>query len=69
MNKDYYKKQGIKRIVWGGVTFIIGLAITIITYISTPEGGQYVVFAGLLAIGGVYALVGLVQYFTGWEIT
>lgn len=63
-----FKRQGLKRMAWGGLIFGIGFVLTAVTY-SAGSGGRYLLFYGPIAVGGVYALVGLIQYRTGWEIS
>ena len=59
--KNLFKQQGKERILWGCGAMLFGLMLTVVTSFN-------VVFAGLLGAGIVYALVGIVQAYTGWNI-
>ena len=69
LKEDHFKKQGAKRMAGGSLAAVIGIALTFATYNAASGGGRYIVFTGLIAVGGAYALVGFVQHLTGWEIT
>ena len=68
LKSQHYKKQGERRFLYGCLAALLGLVLTVASQGAASSGGRYMVFVGLLALGGVYALVGLVQSMTGWRI-
>jgi hypothetical protein len=66
LRREAFKKQGKERIKWGVLAFTLGFFLSIATY--SAKGGYYFVFAGLLATGFVYSVIGVIQYYTGWNI-
>jgi uncharacterized membrane protein YvbJ len=64
-NKRYRKKQYARHMWIGAGVFVLGLVITIGSYVaaaSSEEGGSYVVTYGLMIVGGGDLLYGL----AGW---
>jgi hypothetical protein len=59
-NKRYRKKQYARHIWIGAGVFVLGLAITVGSYIAS-EGGSFVLTYGLMLVGGgdlIYGLAG-----------
>lgn len=65
--KEAVRRSGIKMFFSGLGIFIFGVIITGISHALLPTGGYWVT-VGLLAVGGVYALAGLIRMLTGWHI-
>lgn len=60
--------SAMKNMLIGAAIAIVGIVITVGTYASaasTPGGGRYVVFYGLIIVGAIQFLRGLFGLFTG----
>ena len=56
------RKAAVKQMAIGGVVFLVGLIITIVTYRAASGGGHYVVAWGPALFGLIAVVRGLVAY-------
>jgi len=45
------RRKGIRDLIIGSVAFLLGIGITVWTFVSAPPGGTYYVMTGLIVVG------------------
>lgn len=66
--KKMAKKFGMNMFIQGLVIAIIGAIVTAGSFFAgMEEGGPFVIAYGAIAVGGIYAIIGIVCWSTGWN--
>lgn len=58
-NKTAGRKKALKEFLIGAAVAAVGGIATAVSYNSARPGGTYTVYTGLIALGAVYAVIGL----------
>lgn len=55
-------RRGVGMMIAGPVIFLVGVLITVVTYVLAPPGGAYIISFGPMIFGIVWFIRGLITY-------
>jgi len=53
--------KGLGKMIFGGLLFLVGGIVTLVSYAQASGGGSYVLWYGALIVGGINFFIGLIQ--------